>query len=365
MTEEKTIRIGVIGLGGAGYGKLKELRPYPFLKLAAVAEPDEERRTRVAAEFEVPSYADYREMLKRDDMDIVYNATPNFLHAEIACAALKAGKHVFSEKPMALNRADIARMLKAEQESGRRLQINFEMRHSIMSRRIREIIDAGEIGEPKNIYFIHCIGGVGFNQRPGDWRADPTKVGGYYIEEGCHRLDLFRYYMKEDITEVLATPAPELRGPGRWHRGYREPASTLCFFSGDKLAQLINLQHRAVHPILEPDTEEDLGHEYSVSVMGSEGSLRVNFWRRSMQIFHFEGPKGETHLRRTEDYRGIPAQLLHHDSVGFLVDFAQRLREEKEPFMTAEDSWRSMAGVFAAEESMKTGARVRVDYALP
>jgi len=335
------------------------------MELVAIAEINDEKRKQVCEKLQVTGYKDYQELLKREDIHLIYNATPNFLHAQVATDALKAGKHVFSEKPMGLTREEIGKMLKAEKESKKYLQIDFETRYSIMGKRITEIIDEGELGEIKNIFFIHCPGGNGFLKKTGDWRAEPSKVGGYYFEEGCHRLDIFRRWMGIDPEEVEAIPAPSLRGKDSWHRGYQEPACTLCFFPKGKLANLITLQHRGANPVLEPGMEPKLGHEYSASVMGSEGSIRADFWERNIQIFKFEGPAGYPSLKRTESYKGILHEKLFHDSIGFFQDFAQRILEGKKPFMSASDSWKSMAVVFACEESFKTGKRVKVNYQLP
>lgn len=354
--------VGIIGIGGVGINKCAGVKETPYLELIGIAEINDQKREEVSKKFQVAGYKNYQELLKREDIQIIYNATPNFLHAEIVVESLKSGKHVFSEKPMGLTREEIGKMLKAEKESGKYLQINFEMRYSIMGKRIKEIVEAGEIGEVKNIFFIHCPGGAGFVKKEGDWRADPLKVGGYYLEEGCHRIDLFRYYMEEEIEEVEAIPAPELRGPGKWHRGYREPACTLCFFPKGKLANLVTLQHRGVHPVLEPGMEHKLGHEFSTSLMGSEGSLRVDFWEKYIQVLKFEEPFGYPSLKRTESYQGISMYKLEHDSIGFFLDFAKRIIEGKKPFMSAEDSAKTMAVVFACEKSFNTGKREKVNY---
>lgn len=357
------LNVGVIGIGGSGYGICKKIFLFPYTKLIAICEVNDERREKICNELNVKGYKDYRELLENKDIDVVYIATPNFLHAKISIEALKKGKYVFCEKPLGLNRKEIEGVLKAEKESGKYLQVNFEMRYSKMCKRIKDIIDEGEIGEVKNIYFIHCPGGPGFMKKEGDWRADPVKVGGYYFEEGCHRIDIFRYWMGEEIKEVESIPAPSLRGENGWHRGYKEPVLTICFFPKGKIATLVTLQHRGVYKILEENTESKLGHEYSASIMGSEGSIRADFWERYIQIFKFEGENGYTGLNRTESYFGIPHYKLHHDSEGFFKEFCLRIMKGEKPFMSAYDSAKTMAVVIACEESFKKGGkRIKVDY---
>jgi predicted dehydrogenase len=356
------LKIGVIGVGGAGLGICCEIVKFPYTELVAIAEINDEKRKSICDKLKIKGYKEYDELLKDKNIDLVYIATPNYLHAKISISALKSKKYVFCEKPLGLNKEEIKEVIKAEKESGKFLQVNFEMRYSIMSKRIKDIIDYGELGEVKNIYFIHCPGGVGFVKKQGDWRADPLKVGGYYFEEGCHRLDIFRYWMGEEIEEVESIPAPSLRGENGWHRGYREPVVTLCFFKNEKIATLVTLQHRGVYEISEPGMEHKLGHEYSASVMGSEGSLRADFWERYIQIYKFEGEYGYTAVKRTESYTGIPHYKLHHDSIGFFKDFCLRIIKGEKPFMSLYDSAKTMAVVLACEESFKTGKRIKVDY---
>ncbi|MCM8804554.1 MAG: Gfo/Idh/MocA family oxidoreductase [Candidatus Omnitrophica bacterium] len=357
------LNVGIIGTGGVGYRLCKGIKDFPFVKLHSICEINDQKRKIICEEFNIKGYSDYREFLENREIDVVYVGTPNYLHAKISIDALKKGKYVFCEKPLGLNREEIKEVIKAEKESGRYLQVDFEMRYSKMSKRIKDIIDNGEIGEVKNIYFIHCPGGSGFKKKEGDWRAEPMKVGGYYFEEGCHRLDIFRYWMNEEIEKVEAIPAPSLRGDNGWHRGYKEPVVTICFFPKGKIATLLTLQHRGVSNVLEPNMEQKLGHEYSASIMASEGSIRADFWERYIQIFRFEGENGYTNLDRTESYVGIPHYKLHHDSIGFFKDFCLRIIKGEKPFVEAYDSARTMAVVIACEESFKNhGKRIKVDY---
>lgn len=364
--DKKKVRMAVVGFGGTGRGAATLIKESSDLELIAVSDPSEKCRKIAEEEFGAKkTYADYREMLKKEKIDILTNNTPNFLHAEVVIAALKAGCHVFSEKPFAMTKQEISAMLKAEKESGKYLQINFEMRYSKLSYRIKEVIDNEEIGEPKNLLFTHIQGGSGFVPRDEDWRADANKVGGYYIEEGCHRIDLMRWYLNSDPESVEAIPAPNLRGPLAWHRGYREPACTLCFFPERKLGILITMPHRAVF-YTPRGMEPELGHEYEVSITGSDGAIRTDFWRGYLQLFEYQGEKGLTYLNRMESYPGIDNNILHHDSQGFLRDFIDRIKAGKKPFMSSFDSWKTMAVVFACEESFRQdGNKVNVDYTIP
>ncbi|MDD3726667.1 MAG: Gfo/Idh/MocA family oxidoreductase [Candidatus Ratteibacteria bacterium] len=361
---KRIMKIGIVGFGGVGEDIAKYIINQEDIKIEAIADMDETKRKKAEEVYGIKVYADYRKLCEDKDIEVIYNATPNFMHPEVAITALRSGRHVFSEKPFAIKKEDIAAMLKAEKESGKYLQIDFEMRYSLLPKRVKEIIDAGEIGKPKNILFNHFCGGQGF-EKENTWRARIENVGGYYIEEGCHRIDIFRYYMGEEMEEVMAIPAPQIRGDEGWHRAYREPACTLCFFPEEKLANLVTIQHRGVY-FAPPGMENELGHEYNVSVVGSEGSLYTNFWKGTILLMNFSGPGGKTSLNRMESYPGLDTNFLHHNSLGFFRDFVYRIRDGRPPLFSASDSWKTMACVFACEESIREGGkRVKVDYTLP
>ena len=115
--------------------------------LAAVAEPDANRRAQVANEFNVPGrYTSAEEMLAKEALDIVAVATPNKSHMPLTVAALRKGCHVLCEKPMAMNAAEARLMLEAARKADRRVMINFSYRFTPQSQALRREVDRGALG---------------------------------------------------------------------------------------------------------------------------------------------------------------------------------------------------------------------------
>ena len=120
------LRAGLIGLGGISRVHIDALQKLPCARITAVCDIDEEKLARVAEATGAKAYRDYTELLRDENVDIVHVLTPHYLHAPMSIAALKAGKHVLSEKPMASELSDAKTMIEAADEAKTTLRIIFQ-----------------------------------------------------------------------------------------------------------------------------------------------------------------------------------------------------------------------------------------------
>ncbi len=147
MSEKKT-RIGIIGVGQIGKQHLTRYQSISSVELVALADIDEAEANRVGALYEIPNvYYEAAELLARDDIDAVDVCLHNNLHMPYTVAALRAGKHVYCEKPMAGSYRDAETMLKAARETGKRLSIQLAMLFSRETKAARLLIDGGHLGK--------------------------------------------------------------------------------------------------------------------------------------------------------------------------------------------------------------------------
>ena len=147
-----------------------------------------------AEPYRVPAWTDLDRALDESEADAVYIATPVFLHAPQTIAALRAGRHVICEKPMALNYAEASAMRQAAAESGRNLGIAYYRRMYAKVARARQLIDQGVIGRP---VFAEATAHDHYNPAGTDraWLIDRAKsAGGPLPDIGCHRIDLMNYF---------------------------------------------------------------------------------------------------------------------------------------------------------------------------
>jgi len=184
----------VIGLG-VGSAHAKAYSECPDARLAAVVDADPKRLEKWSEK--VPKehcYTDYREMLKAEKPDLVSVALPNFLHAPVTIAALKAGAHVLCEKPMAMNVRQAEAMLAAARKARRKLGLNLSFRFTPQARALRELVEDGALGEVYHAYtcWTRRDGFPGF----GGWFGQKERSGGGpLIDLGVHRLDLAMWLM--------------------------------------------------------------------------------------------------------------------------------------------------------------------------
>ena len=194
-------RIAVIGLGRMGRFYAQTLAAGgPRVELYAVADPDSRARAAVQNELGLTRVLDSPEaVLALSEIDAVIVATPTSTHAEVLIAAAKAGKAIFSEKPLAVSLAETHAVLAAVELAGVPLQVGLMRRFDPAYRQAYESIKEGQIGRPVTFK------GVGRDPAcpPLDY-ANPAHSGGLVVDMGIHDFDLARWLMSSEVERVSA-----------------------------------------------------------------------------------------------------------------------------------------------------------------
>ncbi|NHN31419.1 Gfo/Idh/MocA family protein [Paenibacillus agricola] len=190
------LRLGIVGVGNIFKAShVLPLQAHPEVEIVAVCDINLERAEQIAAEYGIESaYADYRELLKRDDIDVIDICTSNYFHSEVAIAALKAGKHVFCEKPDAINPEEAQKMADAAQASGKVLMTMRNNRFTPASSYLKRYIDEGHMGE---VYTGRCgwVRRRGIPGKGGWFTTKELSGGGSLIDLGVHFIDLAVWLM--------------------------------------------------------------------------------------------------------------------------------------------------------------------------
>ena len=190
-------RVGIIGVGGIANGKhMPALSKLENVEMVAFCDIIEERAVKGAEKYGTPDakvYTDYRDLIARDDIDVVHICTPNLYHAEMTVAALESGKHVMCEKPMAINYEGAKAMVEAAKRTGKKLTIGYQSRHRADSQYLKSYIDDGGLGE---IYYAKALA-VRRRAVPtwGVFLDEEKQGGGPLIDIGTHALDLTLWFM--------------------------------------------------------------------------------------------------------------------------------------------------------------------------
>uniref|UniRef100_E6Q5T1 Putative dehydrogenase n=1 Tax=mine drainage metagenome TaxID=410659 RepID=E6Q5T1_9ZZZZ len=187
------LQIAVIGGGLIGRRRASCAASHKNSHLAFVVDADTSVADALALEYGVRTSLEWRDAIADPNIDIVVVATPNGYLAEIAIAALGAGKHVLVEKPMGRNIVEATAMAEAARKSGKILKIGFNHRYHPALASARERFCAGEIGELINLRARYGHGG-----RPGyerEWRGNAELAGGGELtDQGVHVADLIHWF---------------------------------------------------------------------------------------------------------------------------------------------------------------------------
>jgi predicted dehydrogenase len=192
----ETLRGAVIGAGGI-VARLRHIPAFQeaartgLAEIVAICDPVASALDETGELFGVADrYADWQEVLARDDIDVVTIATPNSLHEPIAIAALQAGKHVMCEKPLALSLAGAHRMAEAARQADRITAVNHRYRWVPAARYLKELVETGETGAVRQIFMNYFNALVADPSTPLQWRQTRAEGGGVLGDIGSHLIDL-------------------------------------------------------------------------------------------------------------------------------------------------------------------------------
>lgn len=196
---EDTIGLGVLGCGAFGQFALSYITQLPEIELVGIGATYPDAAREVTGQYGVRDYETAENLVQQAEVDLVYIATPPFLHHEQSMLALEAGKHVLCEKPLALTLDQAHEMLDAAGQRDRLIIANLVQRYNPLYRPVKTIIDESLLGEPVHAYFENYAKDEFLPA--GHWFWDRNKSGGIFVEHGVHFFDMFRGWLGEGQVE--------------------------------------------------------------------------------------------------------------------------------------------------------------------
>jgi predicted dehydrogenase len=202
----RTVHAAIIGSGFMGAAHAEALRRVPGVEIVAVASHRRERAEALASRYGVPTATDdWREVVASGAVEVVHNCTPNDLHYEVNRAALEAGKHVVSEKPLTITAAEAEALVALAEEAGVVTAVNFNYRFYPLVQHARALVRNGELGE---VVLVHGHYVQDWLLYPTDynWRVE-GEAGGpsrAFADIGSHWCDLAQFVTGQPITRLLA-----------------------------------------------------------------------------------------------------------------------------------------------------------------
>jgi len=323
------IKMGLIGAGRMGKVFAHTLAfNVAEVDLVAVADAGSKTSEEVAVRFGIEChYMDYHELLKREDIDAVVIATPTSTHAQVIKDAALAGKHIFSEKPLAMTLEMCDEAIAAVKNAGVKLQLGFMRRFDAAYALAKKKIDEGAIGQP---VVFHAISRD--KNRTSLEFARRANSGGMIMDMGVHDFDLARWLMGSEVvrvqTEGDCLVYPELKDVGDI-----DNAIINLKFANNAIGN-IAVSRNAI-----------FGYDVRTEVLGSEGALQIGTLQQTSTLV-------------------LTRQGITHDTIpGFMERFgdayAAEIRafvacilEDREPSVTGEDARKATAIGMAATLSL-------------
>jgi predicted dehydrogenase len=343
------IRIGVIGTGGISRSQCKYLSQIDEVEVVAGADISEEALSSFAEQFECEhTFEDYHDLVQLDELDAVTVCTPNFLHAEPTIAALKAGKHVMVEKPMAMNADEARAMVDAAEAAGVTLTIGFQWRLGPQAQAIKQYSAEGHLGQVMYAR-VQTLRRRGIPSWGVFGRKD-LQGGGPLIDIGVHLMETAHYLMGE--------PRPVSASANTWtYLGDREPTTPGKWGKWDHTTYTVedlavgmirfdNGAMMAVESSFAAHIEKDC---FDVTLMGDRGGARL----MNGELFtDMAGRMVNISPQNLEDYHAMEAKIENWVGV---------LRGETENECPAESGLTVQKMLDALYRSAEEGKEVEID----
>lgn len=194
QTADQRVATAMIGTGNRGSSVLKGILEQPNAKVVALCDTNSNRLDKAAssaAKDNPATYTEWQKVIDRKDINAIFIATPPHLHSEMAIAALRAGKHVYCEKPIGVTAEQVRDLVKVAKATNKVFMAGQQLRSiKILQEAIGKIRD-GAVGDIIAIKAQrHATADVDHNGSSAEWYFDVTKSGGYLIEQSVHNLDL-------------------------------------------------------------------------------------------------------------------------------------------------------------------------------
>jgi myo-inositol 2-dehydrogenase/D-chiro-inositol 1-dehydrogenase len=189
----RAVRVGLIGYGAWGRHHARAIASVPETELTAICAHSPDSAADARREYpHAAIYADCRELLDREELELCDVVLPSDLHYDVSRAVLESGRHLLLEKPMTLSIRECRELIALAQARGRILAVGHELRLSSLWGRVKELIDAGAIGDP--LYALIELWRRPYRLGSAGWRYDINRVGSWILEEPIHFFDLARWY---------------------------------------------------------------------------------------------------------------------------------------------------------------------------
>ena len=330
------VNIGVIGVGRIGRLHTRNLKyQVPGTKVLAVADIFEESAREVASQLEIPiAEKDYRTLLENKNIDAVVICSSTDTHAQIISEAAQAGKHIFCEKPIALDVEKIDQAIAAVKKTGVKLQVGFNRRFDPSFKKAKDLVAKGTIGTPHLLRIT--------SRDPEPPPISYIKVsGGIFLDMMIHDFDMARYLLDQEVVELMAVGSC-LVDPAIGEAGDIDTAIVTLKYEGGAWGTIDN-SRKAVY-----------GYDQRIEIFGSEGCVIVGNPKPTEVIIN----SAKDTISDKPLYFFI--ERYQEAYLAEMKEFIKCIQEDTKPPVGGFDGKISVQMGYAAKESLTKGSFVKI-----
>jgi predicted dehydrogenase len=361
---KKTIGIGIIGTGFARKIQIPAFMQCRNARIVSVASGRLENAEAAAKEFNIAHFTDdWRETAGREDVDLICITTPPNLHREMTLFALKHGKHILCEKPMAMNTREAAEMTEKAKEKNVLALIDHELRFQNGRQKAFEILRSGDIGKIIHAKYNFRNSSRGDANLPWNWWSDESQGGGALGAIGSHFIDSFRWFLGAEVSSVFCQLQTHVKkrkdsktGEMRFVTTDDEANLILRFAGGDLVEDATG--------IVSVSMVERPKYENIIEFFGTKGAMRVGYRGEIFLATEGENDWREIEIQFDKPLEGIPDTGFARGFTSFAPKIIEAIREGKskiEHAATFEDGLRVQEVIDAAHKSNESSCVVKIN----
>ena len=345
-----SINFGVIGASGIADRRTipEGIIPASNANLVAVMGRSEQRTRHVAEKYGVKWYLKEEELLDDKEVEAVYIATPNYLHAQQTLSAIRAGKHVLCEKPMAMNTKEAEKMIEEAEKNERKLAIGYMMRFHAWHQKLKQMIESGEIGTPvMGRAELTCW----YPRIEDAWRQDPSLGGGGALfDMGSHCIDLLEMLLGRTV-EITAFTDTIVQD-------YPVEDSSVVILHFENGAMGFVDAHFNVPDSASVNLLEIYGSKGRVEGRGTIGQESTG---KMTAVLETGKKEYDAEQERSEAVQKViePEQVVNIYQAE-IEDFCKAIALDRKPLVSGEEGLRNLKLLNAAYKSARTGKTIKV-----
>ena len=337
------IKAAVIGVNGFGDFHIRGFLDNPHADLIMICDCNEEYAKKASEKYNIPYTTDYEEILNNSEINAVSLAIPDQLHCEFVKKALKAGKDVLCEKPLALKLDECKEMIKASNESGNYLMVGQICRFTPSFAKAKELIDEGVIGD---LFFVESEYAHDYSEMTCEWRKnDPLRDG--MLGGACHAVDLLRW-IAGNPSEVFA---------------YANHKMLKDWPTNDCTVAIMKFPNDVIGKVF-CSTGCKRNYTMRTVLYGSKGTIIVDNTSSSFSLFknEIENEKKFAGRQAHEIEIKIPVEISNHNIFEEINEFCSCIAEKRKPILSAVEGAATVSICISAIESAKEHRPIEVDY---